>query len=373
MFKSKLIARVPARTSIVSIPVTLIAIAVIALFSLGSLAGCAANADVAPADADLAPSVDPGELIVYSARNERFVDALLEKFQADTGISVRALHAGGSAVNRIIEESRNPQADVFISNDVGALEYLRIEGLLEGSEPEDIQTIDARYRADDNSWFALSARTRVLMYNRDLISSDELPQTIWELTDPRWAGQFAITRGGNGSMIAHISALRNEWGDDKTAEWIAAVKENAGAIMEGHGDIRRAVGAGEFAFGLVNNYYYHQQLLEPTDNNVGVLYPDQGEGEMGAVVNAAGVALVKGAPNAENAQRFLAWILLPENQREFSYASMEVPINPAIESVGEAANIADYNVHAMPLSSLGEVFEDTKEFIERSGLDLELK
>lgn len=341
-------------------------VAIGALLSLALLTGCAESPVGASGE-------DPGELVVYSSRNERFVDPLLQKFEAETGITVRALHAGGAAVNRIVEESRNVQADIYISNDVGALEYLRMGGFLQGYEPAGIESIEARYRAVDNSWFALSARTRVLMYNKDLITAEAMPKTIWELTDPQWAGQFAITRGGNGSMIAHVSALRNEWGDARTAEWIEHVKQNAGAIMQGHGDIRRAVGSGEIAFGLVNNYYYHQQLAEPTDNNVGVIYPDQGEGEMGAVVNAAGVAFVKGAPNAENARRFVTWILLPENQREFSYASMEVPINPRIEAVGEAARISDYKVHGMPLSRLGEVFEDTRELIERAGLDLELK
>lgn len=315
----------------------------------------------------------PGELVVYSARNERFVDPLLEKFAADTGITVRALHAGSGVVSRLVEESRNVQVDIFISNDAGALEYLRMGGYLQGFESEGIDPIAPRYRAADNSWFALSARTRVLMYNKDLITADAMPQTIWELADPTWAGKFAITRGGNASMIAHVSALRYEWGDSRTAQWIAGVRENAGAIMQGHGNIRRAVGAGEFAFGLVNNYYYHQQLLEPTDNNVGVIYPDQGEDEMGAVVNAAGVAFVAGAPNAENARHFLTWILRPENQREFSYASMEVPINPSIEAVGEAVPISNYKVHSMALSNLGEIFEDTREFIERAGLALELR
>ncbi len=333
------------------------------VLALTFLAGCGGNNG----------SADNGELVVYSSRNENFVNALLQNFEDETGIRIRALHAGGGAVNRIIEEGRNVQADIFISNDVGALEYLRMEGFLQGYEPDGIETIDERYRALDNSWFALSARTRVLMYNRDLITEEEMPRTIWELTDPKWMGQFAITRGGNAGMIGHVSALRYDWGDDKTAEWLAAVKDNAGGIMQGHGDIRRAVGAGEFKFGLVNNYYYHQQLREPTDNNVGVIYPDQGEGEMGAVVNAAGVAFVKGAPNQENAERFLAWILLPENQREFSYASMEVPINPSIEAIGEAARITDYKVQGMPLSNLGEFFMDTKDLIEKSGLDLELR
>ena len=313
------------------------------------------------------------ELVVYSSRNETFVDALLEKFEADTGIKVKALHAGDAVVNRIVEESGNVQADIFISNDIGAMEHLRLEGLLKGVNPAGIETIGDHYRAEDQSWFALSARTRVLMYNKDLITEEEMPKTIAELTDPVWKDQFAITRGGNGGMISHVSALRYEWGDDQTLAWLTNVKDNAGAIMQGHGDIRRAVGSGEFKFGLVNNYYYHQQLGEPEHNNVGIIYPDQGGDEMGAVINAAGVAFIKGGPSTDSALIFAEWILQPENQREFSFSSLEVPINPEIEAVSDALPISEYNVHAMPLRELGSVWTDTRQLIEASGLDMELK
>ncbi|KYG28116.1 extracellular solute-binding protein [Alkalihalobacillus trypoxylicola] len=315
---------------------------------------------------------ESGELVVYSSRNENFVNALLDKFTEETGIEVQALHAGDNAISRLKGEANNVQADIFISNDIGALENLRLEGILEGSDPENIESIEEIYRAEDNSWFALSARTRVLMYNKDLITEEEMPKTIEELINPEYEGEFAITRGGNGAMIGHVSALRNEWGDDQTKEWIESVKDNAGAIMQGHGDIRRAVGSGEFKFGLVNNYYYHQQLQEPTDNNVGVIYPDQGENEMGAVVNAAGVGLVKDSPNRASADIFLDWILEEENQREFSFESLEVPINPNIEAVEGAATISDYKTHDMPLRDLGKVWEDTRALIEEAGLDLDL-
>ncbi len=339
----------------------LIAVVVLAI-ALAVVSGCARTGETGT-----------GSLVVYSSRNEAFVDPLLDKFADETGIDVSVLHAGAGAVNRIVEEANNVQADIFISNDVGALEFLRMEDLLTGFDPEGIESIDPAFRAVDNAWFALSARTRVLMYNTDLISEEEMPKTIWELTDPKWQGEFAITRGGNAGMIGHISALRYEWGEQKTLEWIELVKDNAGAIMQGHGEIRRAVGAGEFKFGLVNNYYFHQQLAEPTDNRVDVIYPDQAEGEMGAVVNAAGVGMIKDGPSADNARIFVEWILKPENQQLFSYDSMEVPINPDIEKIGEAAAISDYKVQGMPLSQLGEFFLDTKDLIEQAGLDLELR
>lgn len=348
----------------------ILAAGALAALALGG-SGCAAQV----ADSGTAPADDSkGTLVVYTSRKEEFVEPLLEKFTADTGIEVEALYADDKVVNRLKEEAVSPRADVVIGNDAGALEYLRLQKVLApAGNLAGIQSIDAAFRAQDGSWFGLSARTRGFIYNKDLISEEQMPKSIEELADPKWKGKFAIARGGNGSMIAHISALRAAWGDERTEQWVRTVKENAGAITEGHGDIRKAVGAGEFSFGLVNNYYYHQQLAEPSDNNVGFIYPDQAEGQIGAFVNAAGVGLVAGGPSPDAAKAFAEWVLLPDNQREFSNSSLEVPINPEIAAPESAAPIDSYRVSEMPLSELGAVWEDTRALIERAGLDLELK
>lgn len=333
----------------------------IAVAALALLTGCTPRS---------APGV--GELVVYSARNESFVLPLIRAFEEETGVRVRMLTGNETLVNKIIEEKSNVQADVFLSNDVGALEFLRLAGVLAANQSSELEVIDAAFRADDGSWVGLSARTRVLMYNKDLISEAEMPQTLWELADPKWAGQFMITRGGNGSMVAHVAALRAVWGDDKTVEWIKAVRQNAGAVVNGHGDIRRSIGAGEYAFGLVNNYYFHQQLSEATNNNVAAIYPDQTEGGLGAFVNAAGVALVKGGPNKDNAMAFIDFLLQPDQQMAFAYTSMEVPLNPAVESNPIARPISDYTTMAVRLQDIGAMWADAKALIERGGLDLDL-
>ncbi|UOE94354.1 extracellular solute-binding protein [Alkalihalobacillus sp. LMS39] len=362
---------------------------VVAILSLGFITACGQTEDVeeeqqpevteeAPAETETEEPQEEatgeleGRLVVYSSRNENFVIPLLDKFSEETGVQVDVRHEIDALLLK--EEANNVQADIFISNDVGALEFLRMEDLLEGSEPAGVEAIESQYRADDNAWIALSARARGFIYNKDLITEEEMPKTMEALMDPAWEGQFAITRGGNGGMIGNVSALRNEWGDEKTAEWIEAIKENADGIYQGHGDIRRAVGEGLHAFGLVNNYYYHQQLLEPQDNNVGFIYPDQGDGEMGVIANAAGVGLVKGAPNSDNAKAFIEWLLLPENQLAFVGESLEIPINPELDPpFEEAQKLSELKVQQMPLKELGQYFEDTKNLIEDSGLDLELR
>ncbi|CAM3922209.1 extracellular solute-binding protein [Alkalicoccus chagannorensis] len=317
-----------------------------------------------------------GELVVYSARNEIFVNDLLDKFEEETGVEVQALHEAEAL--QIQEEAGNVQADVYISNDVGALEYLNDEGFLEANDSlENIDTIEEQFRAENDAWFALSTRARGFIYNQDMIEEEDVPSSMEDLFDESYAdveNGYAITRGGNGGMIGNVSALRYEWGDERTQEWIESIRDQAAGVFEGHGDIRRAVGAGEHAFGLVNNYYFHQQLEEPEDNNVGFVYADQGEDEMGAIVNAAGVGNVAGGPNEENAKAFLNWVLQEENQLAFVGESLEVPINPELEPpFEEAVPFEELEVQDMPIRELGNYFEDTRQLIEDAGLDLELR
>lgn len=341
--------------------------AIIGLSALATLTACA--------DSNSESGAGNNELVVYSSRNEQFVSDLLDKFEEDTGISVSALH--GVEPLQLMEERNNVQADVFISNDVGALEYLKNEELLKATDPDNVDSIAEQYRAENNEWIALSSRARGFIYNKDLIAEEDVPSRMEDLMDEAFStveNGFAITRGGNGGMISNVSALRHEWGDERTADWVEAIQEHASGIYEGHGDIRRAVGEGIHSFGLVNNYYYHQQLLEPENNNVGFVYPDQADGEMGAIVNAAGVGLLNNSPNEDAAETFLNWLLEEENQLAFVGESLEVPINPELDPpFEEAIKLSDLTVQDMPLRELGNYFEDTRSLIEDAGLDLNLR
>ena len=310
------------------------------------------------------------ELIVYSARKEKFVAPLIKEFEKDKGIKVKLL--SGVKIAKILAEQKNPRANIFISNDVGQMEFLRSQGALT-SPGENNGGISKDFKAADNSWIGLSARSRVLMFNKNLISAKDMPKNLWDLTLPKYKGQFMITRGGNGSMIAHVAALRTVWGDAKTRTWLKKIKENAGAITKGHTQIRKGVGSGEFKFGLVNNYYYHLQKNEKKNNSVDVVYPDQGKGDMGVFVNAAGVAFIKNKNNSKEAEAFLNWILKNEHQAAFSAKSLETPLKKGLPHPSVAKNIGDYKTMKVPLKNLGKLWSKAKSLIEESGLDLEVK
>lgn len=347
------------------------------LFSLTIFVGCGGQknepAPPAPAvETENETEKETGELVIYSDRKEKYVKPMITKFEEETGIKVKLLTGDESIVNKIMEEKNNVQADIFYSIDCGAMEYLKLQGLLEPFSCPKLSLIDERFRAQDGSWVGISSRSRVFMYNTDLISEQEMPKTMWELTDPKWKGQFMITRGGNGSMVGHIAVLKTVWGEEKTKQWIQAIAENAGAVCSGHAEIRQGVGSGEYKFGLVMDNYFYQQLQEDKDNHVGAIFPDQEPGGIGVAVNASGLCLIKGGPNTKNGKRFMEFMMEPENQKIYIDTNCEVPLNPEVKApeLDGLKTLDQYRIMDIPLYEIGSLWIDIRKLIEEAGLDL---
>ena len=308
------------------------------------------------------------EIVVYSSRREQFVKPILDQFEDDTGIEVQLLTGQEAQFNlRLKEEAVNPRADVFLANDAGVMEDLRSAGVLTGAPDIVLEKIPAEFRDEDGSWFGLSARSRVIMYNKDLLSDKDLPESIFDLTDEQYRGEFAITRPGNGSMISHMAGVRREIGDDEFVSFIEDLLANEPTITGGHTDIRRAVGRGEVKLGLVNNYYYHLQLEEDQHNNVGAVYPDQGENGIGVFVNVAGAALINGGPNPESREVFINYILDEEIMSWFASISRETPLLGDVEALEYAVTIDQYKQMDISLSEIGPLWGDTLDLMESAG------
>ncbi len=309
-----------------------------------------------------------GELIIYSGRNEHFVMPLIEQFEEQTGIKVRLLSGSATSfAHRLSEEAHRPQADVFLANDAGIMEYLRRQQVLTPIFSDRLTAIPAEFRSADATWTGLSGRSRVFMCNLNLIDDDAMPQSIFDLADPQYRGQFAITRSGNASMVSHIAAIRQFVGDEATKDLLRSILANQPVITSGHSEIRRMVGAGEVKFGLVNNYYYHLQLHEPRHHQVGAVYPDQEPEQMGVFVNVASLALIAGGPNPEHAQKFADFMLAPERQAMFALTSKEIPLIDSIAVPDYARGLDQYRRTEASLSELGAVWSDTLDLMEEAG------
>ncbi len=351
---------------------SLVLLLVAALVAVLGLAGCGTTAkDTAKTNETTttqpeATQTETKELVVYSGRKEKLMQPVLDAFTKETGIQVR-MRAGGASelANAIMEEKNNPQADLFIANDAGTLEKLRLEGLLDTYASEAIAKVPADLKSTDNSWVGVSARTRVIMYNTNLVKENELPKSVFELTDPKWKGQVAVAKGSSESVVGHITAIR-KIKDEKTAEeFLKGLLANKVSVLKGHTEVRNAVGKGEFKLGLVNHYYYHLQKQEGSP--VGVIYPDQGADQMGTMLNVAGAGLVKGGKNSEAAREFLDFLLQPATQKIFAEVNYEIPVLPGVP-VKDAKAMNEFRRADIKLDVLGKEIDNTMNLLEKVGM-----
>src|SRR5260221_11861274 len=73
-------------------------------------------------------------VVVYVSHDQIFSEPILKDFERETGIKVRAVYdteetKSAGAMNRLIAEKTNPQADVYWANEPILAEVLRLQGV----------------------------------------------------------------------------------------------------------------------------------------------------------------------------------------------------------------------------------------------------
>jgi iron(III) transport system substrate-binding protein len=318
-----------------------------------ALAGCA-NENSTP---DGAPSIT-----IYSGRDEELVAPLLEQFTDETGIAVEVRYAGSAELAaQILEEGSNIQADVFFSQDAGALGALTEAGVLTTLGSDITELVDSPYRAADNTWVGVSGRSRVLSYNPALVAESDLPTSVSDLADDSWKGSIGIAPS-NASFQSFVTAMRVLDGNDATAAWLAAMKKNA-VIFEKNSQILEAVEAGDISLGLINHYYWFERAAEVGEENMFSKLAWFESGDVGNLINVAGVGVLSDKPEA---MQFAAWLLGTKAQQFFVDNTAEYSLTgiPAQSGLPPLDSIQSPTIDLSALAPLAE----TLELIRASGL-----
>src|SRR3989338_264435 len=131
------------------------------------------------------------EVVVYTSEDKIFSEPVLQAFEKKTGIKVRAIYdteetKSAGLVNRLIAEKDSPQADVFWSGDPVRPDLLEFKGMVTPYFSSTASDIPKMYKDMDGHWTGFSARARIILYNSSLVSMDERPLSVFDLTKPMW-------------------------------------------------------------------------------------------------------------------------------------------------------------------------------------------
>ena len=294
-------------------------------------------------------------ITIYSGRSEDLIAPLLEQFTAETGIGVEVRYSdSASLAAQILEEGDNVKADVFFSQDAGALGAISQAGAFKKLNDDISPLVDAKYRSTDNTWIGVSGRSRVLSYNPELVTAADLPKSVFDLADAKWKGKIAIAPT-NASFQSSVTAMRLLKGEQATVKWLAAMKENA-VLFEKNSQILEAVETGQVAAGLLNHYYWYERAAEVGEDKMVSKMSWFETGDAGNLINVAGVGVLSDKPEA---QTFAKWLLGNSAQTFFVEKTAEYSLTGLAARAGLPAleEIAAPKIDLSSLSTLAQTLE----------------
>lgn len=311
-----------------------------------------------------AAAQDGETLVVYSGRSESLIGPILEQFTQETGVRVEVRYGDTAEMAAtILEEGDNSPADVYIAQDGGALGALAQAGRLTTLPSDILERVPAAYRSRNDNWVGLSGRVRVLVYNTEQVTPEELPASILDVTDPIWAGRVGWAPT-NGSLQAHVTAMRVLLGEDTARAWLEGLIANGAVRYENNPAIVQAVIDGEIALGLVNHYYIFRFLEQFPDAPVALHFFQAGD--VGGLVNVAGAGVVNTSDQPGLAQRLILYLLGKNAQTYFSDVTAEYPLVEGVPARPELVPLNELQGPEIDLSDLSDL-QGTLELLSEVG------
>lgn len=310
---------------------------------------------------NVSEKLEKKEITLYTHRHYEADKEIFKSFADKTGIQVNVVKASADElIQKLQNEGSQSPADLLITDDAGRLVRAKKKGLLQSIESKKLnEAVPSRLRDEDNQWFALTKRARIVVYNKSKVKPEEL-STYEALTDEKWRGRLLVRASSNiynQSLLASIIANTDK---ESAKVWAGGVVRNMARAPKGNDrDQVKAILSNQGDLAIINTYYLGK-LINSKDSNevragnaVGVFFPNQEN--RGSHINISGIGITKHAPNKELAAQFIEYLLSKEVQEKFAQANYEYPVNPKAEISDLLKSWGEFKEDQLPLSKLGEL------------------
>ncbi len=209
--------------------------------------------------------------------------------------------------------------DLFFGGGTPPFRTLAKDGFLQGRAlprsllaevPETVA--GTRVYSDSEGWYGVALSSFGILYNRSLLAEKHLPPPkSWsDLADPG-ADQWVASVDPRGSGSAHViyEIILQKYGWEKGWQMLARIAANSSHFTKGASAVLPLVSTGESAYTIAIDQYAWSLIEKLGPERVGFALPP---GE--TVTTPDPVAMLKGAPHAQTAARFMEFLLSEQCQ-----------------------------------------------------------
>ncbi|WP_394170665.1 Fe(3+) ABC transporter substrate-binding protein [Saccharospirillum alexandrii] len=316
------------------------------------------------------------EVNIYSYRQAFLIEPLLNAFTQQTGIETNVIYASSGLNERIEQEGRNSPADIILTPNTTILVDAYDKGLTQAVESDILTSnIPAQYRADDNHWFGLTTRGRVIYASKDRVEPGEIT-TYEELADPQWEGRICTRSGKHSYNLSLFASMIEHHGEEYTKTWLEGVKNNLARTPQGNdrGQVK-AIMEGECDLSLGNTYYFGKMITNTAEpeqvewaNSVNIVFPNQED--RGTHMFISGAAVAKHAPNRDEAVQLLEFMSQDLAQYMYAQENFEFPVKPGTPySALLNQYMGDFVADDVSLTAIVDHVDEASRLVDEVGYD----
>lgn len=275
------------------------------------------------------------EVNVYSYREPGLIQPLLDKFSEETGIKANVLFAGDGLIERVEAEGELSPVDVVLTVDIGNLAAAKDKGIAQPIGAAALDRVPDAFHDAEGLWTALSLRARVFYVSRERVTETAL--SYEDIAKPEWKGRLCTRPGEHAYNIGLIANRIAVWGLDQTRDWLTKVRDNLAFPPNGNDRAQvKSILEGSCDLAIANTYYMGLMLTneaEPEQKDwaasARIVYPDA-EGA-GTQVNVSGAILARHAPNRDNGEKLIEFLLSDEAQQMYANGNYEYPVVEGVD------------------------------------------
>ncbi len=311
------------------------------------------------------------EVNVYSYRQPFLVKPLFDEFTKQSGVKVNVVFAKKGMAERLAREGEYSPADVLLTTDISRLVELHDKSLLQAVDSNKLeQAISEQFRANDDTWFALTTRVRNI-YSAKRLGNIEL--SYEDLADPKYKGRVCTRSGKHAYNVALVSSMIATHGEAKTLEWLEGVKTNLARKPQGNdrGQVQ-AIHQNLCDLAIGNSYYFGKMQTNKDQQvwaeAVNINFPNQDN--RGAHVNISGVAMAKYAPNKANALALMEFLVSEQAQQMYAETNMEYPVRDGVKWSERVASWGEFKADNLSLETIAKHRKAALTLLDKAKFDL---
>ncbi|NTV31004.1 extracellular solute-binding protein [candidate division WWE3 bacterium] len=287
-------------------------------------------------------NVDAKSVTIYVSESKNVAQPILDDFENATGIKVHAIYDSDNSISltdKLIDDKEHPRADLYWNSEVSRTIKLKQEGVLQKYKPEQYNALDPSYKDPEGYWTAVTGHARVFIINNTVLSEKEIPHSLLDLINTKFADHIIATDPRNLYTQLHYATLFSVLGPVPAQDLLFTLKRYGLLTVQTDDEVIDSVLNGNAWIGIVNSdvalsaQNKHKELM--------VRYPDQGTKEMGTLIIPSTLGLIQHARHQENAQRLYNFIVSPSTASRL--AQGELPHIPLLTEASTSNTLVDLN------------------------------